>query len=268
MNYRRAMSFAVHSGFEGIEIWSSGFDFWPRTVTQKEIDTIKSIAKENNLSLAVHYCTIGNNLADINAGHLNESMNQLKETIRLCRRIGGQIVVVHPGMSPDISKTGENILSPKLTPAALKHEATELFRKTLRDAAHFAESHDVVIGLENIGPAMSSIQSTMDDLIEWVDDIDNPSLRITLDVGQANTEGDLLKTIGLLGQRIKHVHLYDTNGSGLDHREIGTGHVDWMSISSFLKDFQGMLTIKVCVHDDPEAAVLKSKAFLDNLLKK
>jgi sugar phosphate isomerase/epimerase len=267
MNSQRAMDFAVRNGFEGIEIWCNTFDFWPRAVTSKEIATVRSAAKDHHLSLAVHFCMTSNNLAELNVGHLNESMNQLKETIRLCRRIGGGMVVVHPGTCPEIVTHNGNHLNPKYTPAALKQAAIEQFRKSLREATLFAQSHDVVIGLENSSHIRNCIHSTISDLMEWVDEINNPSLGITLDIGHAQLEGGVSQVINLLGARIKHVHLYDINGTNDDQRELGTGIIDWPSISAFLRTFPGMLTLEVVVREDLEGAVLRSKAFLDRLLK-
>ncbi len=267
MSYRRAMNFAVQNGFEGIEIWSSAVDFWPRTVTSKEIDLVRSIAKENHLDLAVHYCTVNNNLCDLNVGHLNESMNQLKETIRLCRRIGGQVVVVHPGTCPDILLDLEGSVNPKVAPAALKHGAVERFKKSLLEAALFAESHDVVIGLENYSEVRGCLQSNIEDIAEWVDEINNPALQITLDIGYAHKQGDVARAIHLLDHRIRHIHLHDSDReNGGEHKELGTGTVDWKSIAGFLKSFPGMLCLDVLVRGDLEGAVLRSRNFLGELL--
>lgn len=266
MNSKRAIDFAVRSGFEGIEIWCNTFDFWPRTVTSKEIEAIRSAAKDHHLSLAAHFCMAGNNLADLNVGHLNESMNQLKETIRLCRRIGGEMVVVHPGTCPDLVTHSGNSLNPKYTLAALKQAALEQFKKSLHEASRFAQSHDVAIGLENSSHVKNCIYSTIDDLMEWVDEINSPSLGITLDIGHAHLEGGVTKVINRLGSRIKSVHLYDVNGTDNDQRELGTGIIDWEPIRPFLRAFQGMLTLEVIVRENLEGAVLRSKAFLDRLL--
>jgi len=266
MNSRRAIDFAVRNGFEGIEIWCSTFDFWPRTVTSKEIEAIKSAAREHRLSLAVHFCMASNNLADLNVGHLNESMNQLKETIRLCRRIGGGTVVVHPGTCPDIVTHNGNSLNPKYTPEALRQVAVGQFKKSLREATLFAQSHDVVIGLENSIHVRNCIHSTIGDLVEWVDEINNPSLGITLDSGQAQLEGGVQQVVSLLGPRIKHVHLYDINGIDDEQRELGTGIIDWESVRPFLRTFPGMLVLEVIVRQDLEGAILRSKAFLDRIL--
>ena len=74
--------------------------------------------------------------------------------------------------------------------------------------------------------------------------------------------------INLLDGRIKHLHLYDTNGSGEDHKELGAGVVDWNAIAPFLKSFPGMLTLEVIERRDLEGAILRSKSFLQQLLAK
>ena len=267
MNTQRAMDFAVRHGFQGIELWCNTFDFWPRSVTSKEIEAIKATAKSNSLSLAVHFCMTSNNLADLNVGHLNESMNQLKETIRLCRRIGGEVVVVHPGTCPDIVTHNGHFLNPRYTPAALKQAAVEQFKKSLREATLFAQSHDVALGLENATHVKNSIYETIGDLKEWVDEIDNPALGITLDLGHAQFDGGVNHLLRVLGSNIKHLHLYDMDGTNDDQIELGTGIIDWYAISPFLRTFPGMLTLEVIVREDIEGAVLRSKAFLERSLR-
>ncbi len=94
-NYLEAIQFAVDYGFQGVEIWSNVFDFAPGLVNDDDVSTIKTIAQNNHLALAVHF--IGDaNLADLNTGHLAESRRQLRETIRLCDEIGGEVVIIHP----------------------------------------------------------------------------------------------------------------------------------------------------------------------------
>jgi len=262
------MQFAVEHGFQGIEIWSNVFDFWPRTVTVKESETIKALARENHLSLAVHFCS-GNNLADINKGHLEESLRQLKETIRLCHEIGGKVVVVHPGMVPHMPLHDMNPLTqyPRFQLPNLKKDALACFKESLSDAAHYAERSDVMIGLENFGHVRNCIQSTFEDLAEWIDEIGSLSLRITLDTGHANLESGVEKAIQIFGSRIVHVHLDDNDGKSSVHGELGSGTIDWKAISPFLKSFNGMLCLELLGFNDLEGAVLRSKAFLEDLLK-
>lgn len=266
LSFHRSIQFAVQNGFEGVEIWSNAFDFWPRTVNAKEIDLIKTVARDNRLTLAVHFCTVNNNLADLNPGHLNESMNQLKETIRLCRRIGGRLVVIHPGTLSDISPDCERLINPKFTPAVLKQSAIERFKKSLGEAASFAESHDVLIGIENFSARSNCLLTTIEDIAEWVDVVNSPALKVTLDIGHANISGGVKNLIELLGARIAHLHLHDNDGVSANHAELGTGTIDWKTLTPFLKTFEGMLSIEVLDRKDPEGAILRSKSFLSTLL--
>jgi sugar phosphate isomerase/epimerase len=267
-NYQQAIQFAIEHGFQGIEIWSNVFDFWPRTVTVREIETIKALARENQLSLAVHFCG-GNDLAAINIGHLEESRKQLRETIELCHQIGGKVVVVHPGMAPHMSVHDKNPLTqyPRFQLPNLKKDALVRFKESLSDAAHYAERSNVVIGLENFAHVRNCIQSTFEDLAEWIDETGSLSLGITLDTGHANLEGGVEEAIGVFGSRIVHVHLNDNDGKSSVHGELGSGTIDWKAITPFLKSFDGILALEILGFDDLEGAVLRSKAFLEDLLK-
>ena len=262
------MQFAVEHGFQGIEIWSNVFDFWPKTVTAGEIDAITALARENHVSLAMHFCA-GNNLADINEGHLRESMDQLKETIRLCQKIGAEVLVIHPGIVPPMSIHEKGSFShyPQFSLTSLQRSAVARYKKSLKEAARFAERHDVVLGLENFSHVKGCIQSTFDELVEWVDEIGNPGLQITLDIGHANLEGGVEKAVEIFGPRIKHIHLNDNNGATSDHGELGTGTIDWKTNAPFLRSFKGMLSLELLGFDDLEGTVLRSKSFLERLLK-
>jgi sugar phosphate isomerase/epimerase len=267
-NYREAMQFAVEHGFQGIEIWSNMFDFWPKRVTAREIDAITALARENHISLAMHFCA-GNNLADINEGHLRESMEQLKETVRLCHKIGAEILVIHPGMAPRMSvhDKGSFTQYAQFSPTTLKRNAIARFKESLREATLFAAKHNIVLGLENFSHVKGCIQSTFEELVEWVDEIGNPALKITLDIGHANLEGGVEKAIEIFGSRIKHVHVNDNNGISSDHGELGTGTIDWKTNAPFLRSFNGMLSLEMLGFEDVEGTVLRSKSFLERLLR-
>ena len=183
-NYLEAIQFAVDYGFQGVEIWSNVFDFAPGMVKDGEVEAIRTIAKKNHLSLAVHF--IGDaNLADINKGHLAESRRQLRETIRLCHDIGGEVVIIHPGIAAPLSIQKRHPLTqyPKFTLENIKREALLRFKESLHAATTMAEKFKVVIGLENFSHVKNCVQSTYAELVEWVDEINSPALKITLDLG-------------------------------------------------------------------------------------
>lgn len=267
MGYRDAVDFAVKHGFEGIEFWSNPIDFWPTKVTSREVEAIKSISRENQMPLAVHFCYGSNNLADYNEGHLAVCVEQLKETIALASRIGAEIVVIHPGTIPDfLPFHSQANLNQKLSLSHLKREAIERFKGAVKSSASFAESQGVMLGLENLGYKPNSIQSTHQDLADWVDEIGSRALQITLDVGHANLEEGVEQAIKTLGSRIRHVHLDDNNGQSSKHGELGTGTIVWAAHRAFFKSFTGMLSLEIRDDGDTEGAVLRSKSFIERLI--
>jgi sugar phosphate isomerase/epimerase len=268
MGYRQAIEFAVANRFGGVEIWSNVFDFAPGLVSEEEIDYIKGIAEDNRLVLAIHFCA-GNDLAGINKGHLEESRRQLRETIRICSRIGGSVVIIHPGQYPRLSVHNKNPLSRYLRfqLEKLKKEALVRFKESLADAANCGEELGVNIGLENFSHVKGCIQSTYEELIEWVDEIGSPALKITLDIGYANLEGGVEEAIETFNDRIVHVHLNDNDAKSSAHGELGSGSIDWQAILPFMRSFDGMFSLELLGFDDLEGAVLRSKAFVEGLLK-
>lgn len=266
-NYLETLKFAVDHGFQGVEIWSNAFDFAAGVATDDDLAAIRTIAQNNRLALAVH--VIGDtNLADLNPGHLAESRRQLRETIRLCHAIGGAVVIIHPGILAPMSLQKRHPLTqyPQFTLESMKKKALLRFKESLYDAAALAETCNVVLGLENFSHVNNCVQSTYAELVEWVDEINSPALKLTLDIGHANLEEGVEKAIEMFGSRIVHIHLNDNDGQSSLHGKLGSGTVDWPVIAPFLANFDGMLSLELIGFDDPEGAVLDSKAFLEDLL--
>lgn len=267
MGYRQALEFAVDNRFKGVEIWSNVFDFTPGLVSGQEIDFIRGVADDNKLMLAIDF-NAGSDLAGLNKGHLEESRRQLRETIGICSRIGGSVVVVHPGQLSSLSPQNKNLLErySRFQMQNLEKEARVRFKESLADAARWGEELGVVIGVENFSHGSNCIQSGLEDIVEWVDDIASPALKITLDTGHANLEGGVKKALATYGSRIVHIHIDDNDGQSSGHGELGSGTIDWHAIAPFLRSFDGMLAIEILGFDDLEGAVLRSKAFLESLL--
>jgi sugar phosphate isomerase/epimerase len=140
------------------------------------------------------------------------------------------------------------------------------FKESLHDAASVAEKFDVILGLENFSHVKNCVQSTFAELVEWVDEINSPALKITLDVGHANLEGGVEQAIEIFDSRIAHIHLNDNDGESSLHGKLGSGTIDWHAIAPFLATFGGMLSLELIGFDNPEGEVLSSKAFLEDLL--
>jgi sugar phosphate isomerase/epimerase len=98
------------------------------------------------------------------------------------------------------------------------------------------------------------------ELAESVDRIDNPAVRITFDVGHAWGSGGVEAGINILGERIAHVQVHDARGpEGArnvkdQHKEIGTGLVDWAASAPVGK----------FVAENGFVAAIETSGFVDN----
>jgi sugar phosphate isomerase/epimerase len=269
MDYRQAFTFALEHGFAGVEFWSCPADFWPGRLRARELDAIRLQAEKHGIARAVHFWYDGNNLADLDEGHRRESLRQLREALRLCNRLGASPLVIHSGSLPAALPIHDRPEQhPALTRAALHARAGDCLRASLREAAEHAERAQVVLGLENLGHARHTLQRSHTDLAKWVDEVGSPWLGVTLDVGHAHLEGSVSEAIRILGPRIRHVHLDDNNGLRSIHGELGTGTIDWEELAPFLAGCDGLLSLEVSDPDDVEGAVLRSRDFLQTLLRR
>jgi sugar phosphate isomerase/epimerase len=70
-----------------------------------------------------------------------------------------------------------------------------------------------------------------------VREVGSPWLGFTVDVGHAHTAGiPPALLLHHLGPRLWHVHVHDNSGQGDQHRALGEGSVDWVSVAGTLVD--------------------------------
>ncbi len=264
-----AIRFAAGEGFEGVEIYTSPYVFTPDGATEQDKKTIRSVGKKKGLSYSVHFAG-GNDLANVDKFHLAESRRKLRKTIEFCHEIGGSVVVIHPAQEPRMSVHKKDPLTqyPKYQLAHLRADALARFKESLDDGAICAQRSDVLLGLENYSHVPNCLQTRYEDLVEWVTEIGNPALQITLDTGHANLEGGVQEALGIFGPRVVHVHLNDNNGKASGHGELGTGTIRWDALQPFCRSFDGMLCIEILGFGDLEGSVLRSKAFMEKLLQR
>jgi len=263
-----AIGFAAENGFQGVEIYTSPYSFTPDGATDRDKKAIRSIGKKNGIAYSVHFAG-GNDLAVVGRFHLAENRRKLRKTIEFCGEVGGSVVVIHPPQLPRMSVHKHHPLTqyPKYQLARLRDEALARFKESLDDGAAWAHRSGILLGLENYSHVPNCLQTKYEDLVAWVSEVGNPALQITLDTGHANLEGGVEEALAVFDSRIVHVHLNDNDGKSSGHGELGTGTIRWEALRSFFRSFGGMLCIEILGFDDLEGSVLRSKAFLENLLR-
>jgi sugar phosphate isomerase/epimerase len=233
----------------------------------RDLAVVRSLAEQHRLQLAMHFAFGSNHLADLNQGHRRESLRQLDETIRACRQMGADVLVLHSGKLPlELPSHQEADYDPRVSTTALREVAIEALCDSLGHAAEVATRHEVTLALENLGHSKGSLQTSYVDLLGWVQAVGSPRLRVCLDVGHAHLEGSVQGAVEMLGPDVVHVHLDDNDGTRSEHGELGTGTVPWADVGPFLRSFAGMASLEVLGHDDPEGAIIRSRLFLERLL--
>jgi sugar phosphate isomerase/epimerase len=77
-------------------------------------------------------------------------------------------------------------------------------------------------------------------------------LRFHLDVGHANVARVALEDLlGVLGSRLRHVHMSDNRGQHDDHMPLGAGRINWTRAVRLLKQhgYDGTVTLEVFADD-------------------
>jgi sugar phosphate isomerase/epimerase len=135
--------------------------------------------------------------------------------------------------------------------------------KALKEIVEYGRKNSVAINLENLSETAEDFQPVMDEV---------PDLGLTLDVGHANLDGAVNKSIAItekFGNLIRHVHLHDNRGGQSKdddlHLPIGAGTVDFPGImASLLRvGYYGTMTLEV----KPEFQG-KSRVSVETLIKK
>jgi len=84
-------------------------------------------------------------------------------------------------------------------------------------------------------------------LMRLIDDYPADKLGITLDVGHAHMEGDLLTAVRTVGPRLKSVHAHDNDSKTDDHLIPGEGDIPWKDLKKTLTevDFRGPFVYEI-----------------------
>ncbi|NYT19645.1 MAG: sugar phosphate isomerase/epimerase [Methanosarcinales archaeon] len=186
----------------------------------------------------------------LHAPSTDMNLSSLREPIRLaavsligqmadmCNDLDSDVLVVHPGYFS--------------YPVDMMH-AQRAFERSIIDLEQISKDTGVRMCIENM--------PKWDCFLLRYPCLDLGNNGFTLDVGHANTLGNLNDFLELMGDSISHFHLHDNNGEIDDHFFIGGGKIDFTSFSGLLKKSKA---IKI-IENKCECDVLKSLKALHRL---
>jgi len=209
-------------GYTGWEIVNEGRQ---KLTPENLVDAMK-IADTTSLIITIHLPYSDLNLASLNQPIWIETVRQMKSCLELASSFA-RLAVVHPGhlsplgmQMPDAAWT-QNILG-------------------LREICDHARDLDMRIAVENMVNMPALLGRRPEEIRGMIETVDRENLGFILDVGHANTNGNVEQFLELKDLVI-HVHFHDNHGERDEHLPVGNGTVPWSKVAATLKNYQGRI---------------------------
>jgi len=234
------------TGFRAAEVWMEHL-----LKTKESPEKIREKAEELGLELSLHGTSYDINLTSINRGIREESVRQSKEAIILGRKIGANIVVLHPGRLSasrvDREKCWQELLG------------------VLRVLDNMAMEFSLTIGIEAMEKRSREIFVEPDDVrrmfnIKW------KRIALTLDIAHAFTLMDPLAYLNHINRNwISHVHISDA-APGKTHLPLGDGKININDVLVELEQFyDGLVIVEGYIPGEGEKTIKRNFEYLHSL---
>ena len=234
-----------------LERISKEFGLWEiLSEGEDRLDLVRDGVKHARESLGMRF-QVHAPLSDVNIGSVHEpmrqaAMNEMKQTIAMCRQLEIGLVTVHPGFIQGIAFLN-------------KARALEKTVESIREISAFAKDLGVAIAVENMP---SNINATCTQAQELLEAIEGADVGICFDMGHANTAAQLDEMLSLV-DRFANVHLHNNDGQWDQHNKVDDGSADLSKVVSVLKrSYRGNIIIEAT---DLESGV-ESRRALERLL--
>ena len=249
------------AGYEAVEIAPDDFDLIVcGRLCEDVLHKLELILNDYSFALSVHV-PLRLNLFD--REHWKLHFEVLKRCAEICERLKAGVLVYHPGRYidnvdfPRYGKPTRHYISEK------KHELIAREKACLSAVAQ--EFPDLMIAMENQRPYADyspySYAEFIEDLVEFIRDIERPNVRMTLDTGHLNLAAayygeDPLDWASHAIPWVVHTHIHDNNGivnfytekdkagmlpfgRGDEHNIPGSGTFPFQSFFSMFDNYEG-----------------------------
>jgi sugar phosphate isomerase/epimerase len=233
--HERAFATARECGYTGIEIAPFTLAADAYAITPRQRDEIRRLAERHHLAVVgLHWLlakTEGYHLTSPDAAVRRRTADYLGELARLCRDLGGRILVFG-------SPQQRNLL-PGVERAKAMDYAAEVFRAAMPVIADCG----VTLAVEPLGPAEGDFLNTAAEAMELIGRIDSPHCRLHLDCKAMSSEAaPVADVIRQFAPDMVHFHANDPNRQGP-----GFGDLDFVPIFEALLDvgYDGWVSVEV-----------------------
>jgi sugar phosphate isomerase/epimerase len=215
------------------------------------------------LRVSVHAPIDQVSLADLDRGIREESVDTMRRAIEAAHLMGAEVLVCHLTRRQRV---------PDL-PLSVDESGRAYAAEHLRDLGSAAADAGLVLAVENVGISDRAADRDYAGLCDIVDRVALGNVGITFDLGHAHVHrnrcGGVAASAELFGQRVRHYHVHDNDGTGDQHRRLGAGTIDYTALLPWWANgYTGILALEIFpfVETDLDAATLASRKTLTDLL--
>ena len=237
-------------GYTGIELMADKPHFWPREMTNGDIEAIRRALNDAGVSIsninAFMTTAIGDfwhpSWIETDATLRRIRIEHTTASLRVAQRLGAPSITTEPGGPLPDGESREN--------------AIDLFVLGLNEALRVAEEVGVLLLVE---PEPALLIENSDQFLELADRIRSPMFGLNFDIGHFYCVGeDIPQAIHRLQTHIRHYHVEDIAATRVhEHLIPGDGAIDFAAAFDAVRatGYQGWLTVELYPYlDDPDAA--------------
>ena len=226
----------------------------------KYLDEMYKEFKRNGIKvISMHMPTHGADISLIEEYDRVWSVREVEKTALALLRLGGEILVVHPGSEIEDEKTRK-----------ARREKSE---QSLEEILKFCEQWGIKIALENTLPGKTG--DSIPEILEIVKKFNSKNLGICLDTGHCNLTSSLYNHSGVveclpeIKDYLCHLHIHDNFGKSDDHSLPFEGNINWKGFVKGLKEinYQGVFMFELRKKTNNEEMLQTIKELYLNLFK-
>lgn len=226
----------------------------------KYLDEMSKEFKRNGIKVvSMHMPTNGVDISLIEEYDRVWSVREVEKTALALLRLGGGILVVHPGSEIEDEKTRK-----------ARREKSE---QSLEEILKFCEHWGIKIALENTLPGKTG--DSIHEILEIVKKFNSKNLGICLDTGHCNITSSIYSNSGVveclpeIKDYLCHLHIHDNLAKSDDHYLPFKGNIDWKKFVEGLKeiDYQGVFMFELRKKTNNKEILRTIKELYLNLFK-
>lgn len=183
----------------------------------------------------------------------------IKKAMRATKILGGRYIIIHCAMRTGWTKDDNPGLTRKWN------------RRLFSELLPAARDNGVIIALENM-PCAGIPTAFPEQLIDYIDMMNDPVFTACLDTGHANITGvDPGAYVRALGRRLSTLHIHDNDGKRDLHTCPYMGSINWESFFAALKEtgYKGTLSLEAGSFAScfPKELYVRAEAFMKSALE-